>query len=327
MLKTALNVLKFLVSIAVGLGLFWFVYKDTDFDTMYGHLSQAKYSWVALSMFISLAGFYLRAFRWKLLFEPLGYDMKVFNVLIAVFIGFFANLLFPRLGEITRCGYLKKVHGASVSESLGTVISERIIDLICFGILAVFTVVLEWDIFESVLEEILIGAASQGIKNKVLMLLIVLGVLLAGLFFLFKLGLMKKILTFLTGLLNGLLSVLKLKRARAFVLSTLGIWVIYYLMLYVLFFSLTGTSHLSPVVALSILVAGTLGMIAPVQSGIGAYHFFVSLVLTYYGITGDENQVLPLISHGSQTILVFVVGLLSLVVSSYTIAYMKTEKG
>lgn len=314
MLKIVSEILKFAIPLLMGIGLFIYVYRDTDIKILLDHLSRIEYQWVLLSMLISLLAFYLRAYRWKLLLETMGYHLKIFNVLIALFIGFFANLLFPRLGEITRCGYLKKTDNVEISEAFGTVISERIVDLVSFGVLGFVTLLIEWDVFQTIFGNLIGQYESGPIRDKIILFSCLIIVICIIIFVAYK---VKKVRVFILGLVRGLLSVIQLKRRNAFILSTIGIWIVYYLMVYVLFFSMESTALLSPVVGMSVLVAGTLGMIVPVQSGIGTYHFFVSAILVYYGVNGYENEVIPLVSHGSQTVVVLIFGLLSLIASFF----------
>lgn len=128
---------------------------------------------------------------------------------------------------------------------------------------------------------------------------------------LFANNLIKKIVDFGQGLLSGLLSVRKLESPVSFIIATLGIWICYFFSSFVLFFCIPETSHLGVLAGLTVLVIGAVGMSAPTQGGIGAYHLLVGNVMVLYGLSQQDGITLATFIHGSQMILIMIVGALA----------------
>jgi len=233
-------------------------------------------------------------------------------------IGYLANSVFPRLGEVTRCGVLNRSDKVPVSLSLGTVVTERVIDLFLLLIITAITFFFQFDLLESYFNEGLVSFKTKLIENWwMLLLFAIFG--LAGLYILFytsigqKIKIVEKIKTFIQGLWVGILSLKNVKNQLGFWASTLGIWILYFLMLYVITFGSPLTENLGILAGLSILVMGSFGMASPTPNGIGAFHALVAGVLVLYGIDYNEGIIFATIMHTSQFITVLVVGSLSLI--------------
>jgi uncharacterized protein (TIRG00374 family) len=286
---------------------------------------KVNYSWVLLSVFLSIVSHVLRAYRWNLLLEPVGYNsLSTYRTFKAVMIGYITNLVAPRLGEITRCGVLKRTDGVNMSASIGTVVAERIFDLLGLFSLIILALTLEFDrlsnFFVSFINDKLGGVNMTSGK---LSLILVIGFILAiGLFTLwwFRERIKRnpfyyKLRSFVREMIIGFTSVLRLKKRRGFWLSTVFIWVLYYVMAYVLFFSVESTSHLGLTAGLSVLIMGGLGMSAPVQGGFGTYHIFVGSILLTYGIAEKDGFFFATLVHTSQTLSVMIFGGISLLLT------------
>jgi uncharacterized protein (TIRG00374 family) len=280
-----------------------------------------------LSILLALLSHYLRAYRWNILLEPLGYHLKTSRTFIAVMVGYFANNLVPRLGEVTRCGILKKNDKVSMTSAFGSVVAERALDLLILIILGSFTFLIEFDklnsfIIENFQEKFpetksIYGLVFTGLGIGLVLLLIA--------FFLFKIfrnqlhrnPLYLKIRQFVKELLDGFLSIRKIKNQFGFWISTFGIWLLYYLMLIVVFYAFPPTSNLSLIAGLTLLIMSGLGMSAPVQGGIGVFHILVSSVLVLYGISANDGKVFALIAHTTQFLTVILFGGISFVISVF----------
>lgn len=269
-------------------------------------------------MLLSVFSHFLRAWRWRLLLQGSGYSTSLSNSYFAVMIGYLANSLFPRLGEVTRCGVLNRTDNVSVSHSLGTVVTERVIDLFILLAITAVTFFLQFNLLESYFNEGLTNLKTQLLENWwVLLILLVLGVF--GLYILFyssigkKIQFIGKVKDFVKGLWEGMLSLKNLKNQFGFWASTLGIWLLYFLMLYVITFGSPLTENLGILAGLSILVMGSFGMATPIPNGVGAFHTLVAGVLVLYGINQQDGIIFATIMHTSQFITVLVIGSLSLI--------------
>jgi uncharacterized protein (TIRG00374 family) len=135
--KLFFDVLKYSATLGIAAFLLWYVYRDLSFNELLQYFDDINYYWLGLSILIALFSHYLRAYRWNLLLEPLGYDhLKSYRTFIAVMVGYFANNLVPRLGEVTRCGILKKNDNVAMTSAFGSVVAERALDLVILVILS-----------------------------------------------------------------------------------------------------------------------------------------------------------------------------------------------
>jgi len=321
------SALRYIISLGLAGGLIWFVFKDINLSDMLNRFSQADWRWIAISCFLLLCAHVTRAWRWGMLMEPLGYKPGIVNSSVSVLTGYFANYIVPRMGEVTRCGTLYRLEKIPVNLSFGTVVAERIFDVIILLGLIGLNFILEFDRLSSFFVDIFQskiqgnGQPSSGPS----VILIVLGVgflaVIVGAIVIFKSAslraklmqnpVIQKIAGFLQGMLEGLLSVRKLKNPGLFFLSTLIIWVCYYLVSYVLFFCIPETSQLGLLAGLTLLVVGSIGMTAPTQGGIGAYHLLVGSVMVLYGLTQKDGITLATFIHGAQMLFMLVVGALA----------------
>lgn len=233
-------------------------------------------------------------------------------------IGYLVNSLVPRLGEVTRCGIINRTDKVPVAFSFGTVVTERVIDLIMLLILSVTTFLLQFDLLHGKFIWVK-DSAVEFLTSKwwILMILLVLG--LIGVYALFfsklseKINLVQKIKSFANQLLEGILSLKKLKNQKGFWSATIGIWVLYFLMLYVITFGSEMTKDLGVLAGMSILVMGSFGMATPLPNGFGPFHAFVAGILVLYGIDSEDGKIFALILHTSQYVTVLLFGSISLI--------------
>jgi len=322
------NFLRYGISLGLAGGLLWLVFKDMDLAAMLDRLQQADWRWIALSCTLVLLAHITRAWRWQMLLEPLGHRPGLFDATTSVLTGYFANYIIPRMGEVTRCGTLYKLEKVPVNLSFGTVVAERVFDVLTLLVLIALNFLLEFDRLRAFFLDFFGSKVSGGEPQGTSFLLIAFGsvvlVVTAGvLFILTKKNLREKLLqnaiilkiaAFLKGMLEGVLSIRKLRSPALFIFSTLLIWVFYYLISYVLFFSIPETSTLGPLAGLTILVIGAIGMTAPTQGGIGAYHLLVGNVMILYGLTQKDGITLATFVHGTQMLFMLVIGALAFLV-------------
>jgi glycosyltransferase 2 family protein len=317
--KTFIKILKYLAFFAIGAFIFWLIYKDQDFKRIKSVLTNdVNYFWIWVSFFLGLLSHISRSARWNLMIEPLGHKPRLFNTFLAVMVGYLMNLVLPRMGEISRCGILSRYEKISFAKLIGTVVTERIIDVI---MLLFFTVVMLITQFGQVLKFI---DKNPGIKEKAVSIitspyLFAVLIIIVTLFFVYRKTLRnsffyKKVESAFSMFKEGLVSVKVMKKKWVFIGHSFFIWLMYYLMLYVVFFSFDFTSGLSLLAALTTFVLASYGMVAPVQGGIGAWHFMTIEALAIYGVAKPDGKIYALLMHSSMTFMIIIVGLVSLLI-------------
>lgn len=306
------------VSLVVAIWIFWFLYKDISFDALLFALYQTSLYWFGSSIFVSLIGFWLRAWRWKLLIDAGEAEKtKASRTFWALMIGYLANLLVPRAGEVARCGVLTKTEDRQMGKLFGTVILERTIDLLFMVIIILLAFLLERDLFVRLFGELV---SLDSLKEKITQSLPILvggvGVTLIFVYLVFQKykdsSLFKKIRHFLRDLINGVISLKKVDNQFGFWGSSILIWITYYLTLLFMAWAIPATASLSLSAMLMVMVMGTIGMVAPVQGGIGTFHALVAFILMAYGLSNEEGKIFAAITHGSQVLIVIGLGLTSL---------------
>jgi len=317
--QSILKSLKFISFFLLGIFIFWMVYKDQDIKRIKSILTNdVNYFWIAVSIFLGLLSHVSRTIRWNQMIEPLGRKPRLLNTFLAVMVGYLMNLVLPRMGEISRCGVLARYEKISFTKLVGTVVLERLIDVL---MLLLLLVVLIFTQFGQVLEFL---SNNPEVKEK-LDKVIYSPVLIGGLLFFALIiwlsrhkirgsSLMKKVTDLVAQFVEGFRSIVKMKNKGLFIFHSFFIWLMYYLMLYCVFFAFGFTSHLAPLAGLTVFVLGSFGMVAPVQGGIGAWHFMVIEGLALYGIDRTDGKVFALLAHGSTTIMLIVLGLIGLLV-------------
>ncbi|WP_238480371.1 lysylphosphatidylglycerol synthase transmembrane domain-containing protein [Mangrovibacterium lignilyticum] len=314
-----LKFLKVLAFFILGVVIFWLVYKDQDLERIESILkNDVNYLWVWLSLFLGLLSHISRTMRWVIMIEPLGRRPRVLNTFLAVMVGYLMNLVIPRMGEISRCGVLSRYEKISFTKLVGTVVTERIIDVIMMLLLTLIVIGTQ---FGKILEFL---DNNPVVKNKLENItfspaVIISLIAVVGAFYYFRRkikhsALFHKIQVTLQKFGEGLRTIKNMKHKWAFIFHTVFIWLMYYLMLYVVFFSFEFTAHLSAIAALTTFVLGSFGMVAPVQGGIGAWHFMVIQALIVYGISKADAVVFAFLAHSSMTAMMILVGLISLLI-------------
>jgi len=319
------SVLKYSISLAIAALLFKYVYRDLDFKELFGRFKQVNLNFIYLSIFFGLISYWVRAYRWRLIFEPIGYEIRTFNSFISLMVGYFANLLVPRMGEISRCVILKKTDSIDLPSSLGTVVAERVIDMLCLLSVILLGFIIEFDKLNKTLISHITNKLRLAEHNYIFVLLgiILLLVFFVSFIFWYRKNYYKikhnvfylKFRSIVRDILDGILAVRKIKKPYLFWFSTVLIWVLYFFMSYFAFFSFPPTENLGIKAGILVLIMGGLGMATPVQGGVGAFHLFVSSVLLLYGVNSADGKFFAFVLHESQFLLVVVVGGISFILS------------
>lgn len=321
-MKKALPILKYILLLAVGGLLLWLAFRGQDLSKILSELKNANYNWVLLSVFVSIIAHYVRGLRWKMLVKPLGYSPSNINMFNAVMVGYLANLAVPRMGEVTRCGMLTKTDDVPLQSLVGTVIIERIIDVLFLLGILVLSVFLEYSTIHDFLFSNIINPLLDKFQNAQASIIIgVLGLVIFGAIIYFikknhqkllnKKG-YAKIWNVILGFKDGILSVNKMEKKGLFIFYSLIIWLMYTLSTWLCFFAIEPTSGLSFSAGIFIMAVGGIGMSAPVQGGIGAYEAAIQIALLVYGINASDGLSYATLNHSSQILSILVVGSISL---------------
>ncbi|MCC2590811.1 flippase-like domain-containing protein [Chryseobacterium sp. MFBS3-17] len=335
------NPLKTVMTIVLSLGIaaffMWFALRGMDFKTISGYFAKANYFWVVAATVFGLLAYWFRAVRWNLLLEPMGYKISNANAFWTISFGYLMNLTIPRSGELARSTALYGVEKVPVDKSFGTIILERVIDLVCMVGFLGLTLLFKYDAIlsfysyvtqeqkkevsteQGFLEQLLAGwgiADVSAFFNTIKIALVILAIVGLGYIFVKK---KSSFVSFANGILHGITSIFKLKQKGKFILLSLAIWICYYFAAYLVCFSLPETSEFSIADGFFIIVVGTLGMMVPASGGIGAFHAALKLgigaLFLSMGKTFEEGAEAGLayafISHTMQFVIMLVVGVIS----------------
>ncbi len=250
--------------------------------------------------------------------EPLGRKPKILNTFLAVMVGYLMNLALPRMGEISRCGVLARYEKIPFTKLIGTVVVERLIDVLMLLILLLVVVLTQ---FGKVLEFLNNNPEVNEKLHRVLFSPVLIGTIVLFIFIVWisrrkikESSLMKKIKGFAGQFAEGFQSIQKMDKKGAFIFHSVFIWFLYFVMLYCVFFAFGFTSHLTALSGLTVFVFGSFGMVAPVQGGIGAWHFMVIEALALYGVDRGDGKIFALLAHGSTTAMLIILGLIGMLV-------------
>ena len=335
----AKNFIQFVLFLGVGVGILYFVFRKqqaayqaqcaldaangievehTDLlDKVIYDFSNANFYWIGLVVLLFVISNFSRAARWKMLLKPMGYRPRYINLLFSIFIGYIANLGLPRLGELIRATSLAKVEKVPVEKVVGTIVVDRIVDMISFVLVFAIAMIFESDTLFNYLAE------KGNLPGKALLtnpIFWIVGVSALGLVvYLFKNRqkfshniIYKKVSNIVKGLVEGIKTISQLDNIPGFLFHSLVIWVMYYLMTYLCFNAFEPTSHLGPQAGLLVFVFASLGMIVPSPGGMGTYHAMVVAGLSLYGINeGDSFSFANIIFFAIQIFGIAILGLLS----------------
>lgn len=338
MRKKIISVIKYLVFLFIGIGLLWLVFRKLDLHTIAVQIKNANYWWVGLSIVLGIISHIFRALRWNLMINSLGYKTKTSTTFYAVMVGYLANTAIPRLGEITRCGVLGRKDRIPFDALFGSVIAERVFDMIVLALIMFAVIIFQLDLLSGFLDKYVVIPLNTKFADNKIALIILLSAVVIGFIILIillriytprlrKLIIYNRIETFFKGLMNGIKTILRIKTKMLFLFYSIMIWGCYSLMTYVTFFALTATAQLTVVDGMTVMSLGSLGIVAPVPGGIGAYHFIVKAVLVeLYKIESEPAASYATILHTAQTIMIIVVGTFSYLMLMLLTRKQKNEK-
>ncbi|MHA6696364.1 lysylphosphatidylglycerol synthase transmembrane domain-containing protein [Chryseobacterium sp. A301] len=314
------------ISVAVAVFFLWLAFRGLDIHAIQGYFAEANYLWVLFAAVFGLLAYWIRAIRWNLLLEPMGYRISNSNALWTISFGYLMNLTVPRSGELARSTALYGVEKVPVDQSFGTIILERVIDLLCMMLFLCLALILKYDAIQSFFNYAFSQQGAESSSSGYWILVIGL-ILVSGAVLFFSLrsklqaiAFFSKLYGIVDGLIEGMTSIFRLRRPGLFLLYSLAIWICYYLAAYIVCFALPETAGFSPADGLFIIVIGTLGMIVPASGGIGAFHLAVKLgigaLFVSAGGSFEKGAEIGLayafISHTLQLVIMAVMGFISI---------------
>lgn len=316
------KIVKIVVPLALAVGILWWMYRGIRWEELEDALShKMSWTWMLLSMPFGILAQVLRAMRWRQVLAPAGERPRLSTCTHAVFLSYASSLIVPRVGEVLRCGILKKYEGTNFSCCVGTVVTERIIDTLMILVLSFLTFLTQIPVFLTFFQRtgVSIGTVLGTFSLTGYLVTAVCGILalvcillLARRFHFFS-----RTKSVLSDLTNGLLSVREVEQPVLFLLYSIGIWVSYFLHFYLTFFCFDFTENLGLLAALVAFVVGTFAVLVPTPNGAGSWHFAVKTVLVLYGVEQTASALFVLIVHTLQTLLVALLGVWSVVALAY----------
>ncbi len=323
-LKTFLTIF---ISLAIAALFMWFALKGMEFEKIAGYFAKANYLWVFIASIFGLLAYWFRAIRWNLLLEPMGYKISNSNSFWTISFGYLMNLTIPRSGELARSTALFSVENVPVEKSFGTIILERVVDLLCMIGFLGLTLIFKYKAFVAFYNYITTEKGKTESNSSNSTLYIIGGITLFAAILLFilrkkleRFPIYQKVVDFGKGIFHGLTSIFKLKEKGKFLAYTIAIWACYYFAAYLVCFALPETSQFTFADGFFIIVVGTLGMIVPASGGIGAFHlalkFGIMALFLSMGKNPEEGAEVGLsyafISHTMQLVIMLVMGAISI---------------
>lgn len=328
--KTLKKTINIAIPFVLGGGILWWMYRDTDFHAMEETLlHEMDWGWMLFSLVFGVTAQMFRGIRWKQTLEPLDEHPRMMDCIHAVFISYASSLVIPRSGELSRCGVLARYDGTSFLKSLGTVVTERVIDSLLVLFITLVVVLSQVAIFNSFFDrtgtnvgEILRGFTTTGYIVTAICLVITLGFLWI---LMKRFTFMEKLKDMVNKVKEGILSLSGVKNKGMFVFYTFAIWVSYFLHYWITFKCFDFTENLSFTVAIVSFIVGSISVIVPTPNGAGPWHFAVKTILILYGLADTDAVTFVLIVHTIQTALVPLLGIFSLVALSFRPVHKKVD--
>lgn len=340
MKKLLSNSLKFAFSLGLGALLVWLSVKDlkaSDIAEMKNAFKSVSWFWLILGPIVGMASNLVRAERWNMLLRSTGHNAKFANVAAAVYVMYIGNIIFPRLGEISRCGIIYKTDNVPLEKSIGTMVVERIVDMVTLLLVGISLFFIQYDLLQSVFDKYILSPLYAKYENASVISILALFffMFLFGIvvFFAFKkigkkLGVFDMLKEKMEGLWHGLLSIRNVENPFLFIAYSVLIWAMYLMASICTFKGVEATMDLGLNAGLVLLFFGTFAFIAT-QGGVGAYPIIVREILLLFGISANVGYAWGWISWTLQTAFIILFGFVSfayLVLNTKSDEKLKTER-
>ena len=315
-------VIQYLFFLALGFVLLWLSFRKLNINLLWQEIKHADYQWLLLALIFAVLSHITRAARWNLMINSMGYKTRLSTTFFAVMVGYMANTAVPRMGEFMRCGVLSKKENIPFNALFGTVISERLFDMLVLLLIIFLVVLFQIDVVGGFLGKIFEPSFHSISENITLLAILVLVVIISFILVLWlmyrfrekikQLSFYSKLRLFIDGFWNGIKTVLKMKQKWLFLFYTFLIWLFYALMTWIPLKMFSETGNLTFFDGVTLLAVSSLGMVAPVPGGIGAYHIITkSFLFKVYGINQIVAGSFAAVNHAGQTLLNVFTGIVS----------------
>jgi uncharacterized protein (TIRG00374 family) len=296
------KILKIILPLVLGGLLVWYSISKISIEILIDYFKEANYTWIILGLFFGVLSHLSRAYRWKFMLDPLGFKPKFTNSVLAVLVGYLVNLAVPRAGEVSRALVLKNYEEIPFEKGFGTIVAERIADLIMMLCIILITLFVQFDFIYELLTKnfnptkIIIGLA----------ILIIAFYILTSIIKKAKSGFLLKIKTFVSGLIEGVTSIFKMKKKWAFIFHTLFIWAMYVAMFWATIPAIEGLEVPLGGILIGFIAGGF--SIAATNGGIGLYPIAVAGALALFDIPAEPATAFGWIMWTAQTAMIIVFG-------------------
>ncbi|HNT51203.1 MAG TPA: lysylphosphatidylglycerol synthase transmembrane domain-containing protein [Cyclobacteriaceae bacterium] len=316
-LKTAL---QYVVVFAITVALLWLSLRglvvaegENKSEFLWNAWKKCDKGYLLLMAAVAMLSHAVRAERWRMLLTPTGNVISFGSSFLSLMIGYLVNLAVPRGGEVSRCYNLYKLEQTPIEVSFGTVVVERLIDLICLILLIALSFFVEWDKLKGFIETLPFATGEKSYTLWIIAGVVGVGLLIAFIFLIRRNEKLKKLFL---GFKNGLLAVFRLRNKPLFIFYSIAIWGLYFIMSYLVVLAFPETSGLGISAVLTLFAIGAIAMAAPLPGGAGSYHTLVPLgLVTLYNLPQTDAIAFVFIFHGWQTFIMIVAGVLSLFIS------------
>ena len=304
--------------IALGLVILAWVYKDTDLGNVKDiFLHGMSWKWMTFSLMWGIAAQVIRGIRWELALKPLGEHPQTGNCIYSIFISYLVNLVIPRIGEVSRCGILKRYDDVSFGKSLGTVIVERCIDTACILLITLAAIALQPSVFMMFFDSTGVdyNSFTEFLGSGTFYVSVISGIaVMLMLYFIFrKLNVFNKIKDTASNIWSGIKGIRNVDRPALYIFYTAMIWFCYFMHFYTAMFCFDFSHGLDWLAGLVMFVAGSIAVVVPTPNGAGPWHFAIISIMTIYGVSRENAGIFALITHSTQTFLLVLLGLYGLI--------------
>jgi len=302
--------LKNLLPIFIGVFCIYYSFKDISFSEFKEYFTKINYLWVFVGISLGALSHISRSYRWKFLIEPLGYKLGFINSVLTVFSAYLINYTVPRAGDIARGTMISKYENIPFEKAIGTIVAERAVDVLCILIIILIGLIIEFDKISNKL----IDFVEESDFSTVLLSVLIAVIVTATVYFVIKrFKFYKKIKSFLSGLIDGITIIFKMKNRNQFIFHSIFIWLMYVLMFY---FTSKAFVDLNQVTFFQLTISFTLAALSIMLSngGIGIYPLAVEESLGWYGVQSATGLAFGWVMWLSQTLMVVIFGGLSLFV-------------
>lgn len=322
-------IFQYLIIFAITVALLWLSLRglvvaegENKSEFLWNAWKKCNKGYLLLMAIVAMASHALRAERWRMLLVPTGNTISFGNSFLSLMIGYLVNLAVPRGGEVSRCYNLYKLEQTPIEVSFGTVVVERLIDLICLIALIALSFIVEWDKLKGFIDTLPFASGERSYTIWIVIVVVGVGMLIGGVYLIRKNEKLKKLFL---GFKDGLMAVFRLKNKTLFIFYSVTIWALYFLMSYMVVLAFPETRDLGISAVLTLFAIGAIAMAAPLPGGAGSYHTLVPLgLVTLYNLPQADAIAFVFIFHGWQTFVMIVAGVISLIIS-YALMRLKKQ--